>query len=957
MKKLNTQDMKKILILTISLVIMVIGCIFTKWWITIPVIIVIDCFLLNFDIKRKNGKLKITKKKKKKEGFRKKWKIFLLVILSFGAFILLSIIGFISYIIITTPDFDPNRLYKKDATIVYGTNGEIIAKLGAQNREKVTYEDLSEEFVNALVATEDSRFFQHNGFDLPRFLKASVGQLLGRNAGGASTLTMQVSKNNYTSTEASGIEGIIRKFRDIYISIFQIEKKYTKEEILEFYVNDPWLGSVAYGIEQAAQIYFGKSIKEVNLAEAAMLAGIFNAPSSLDPFKYPENCEARRKTVLYLMERHGYITAEERAAANLMTVDKLLTKKTSESESYSAFTDLLVEQIINLTGNDPYVVPMEIYSTMDKQIQADINDIMSGETFNWENDEVQAGISIIDVNTGAVVAIGNGRNRNERGYSFASDIKRQIGSTAKPLYDYGPGIEFNNWSTYHPFVDEQTTYSDGTPINNYDSKYDGLISLRYSLADSRNIPALKAFKSVKSTDIKKFVTSLGLSPEDYLHEAHAIGGYNGESPLTLSAAYAAFANGGYYTTPYTFTKLVYRETGKTYEYKPQKNSVMSKETAYMMTSLLKSQADHILKRYFSGALYGSKTGTTTYGAAEIKDFNIPKNAVMDKWVAAINTKYSIAVWYGYENIPPVNAEVRHFVTLSNANHARLFAAAAKKVFKGNEDWVKPKDVVEIAIEKDNYQELLASEFTPEDMIVKELYKVGTEPTEVSSRYDRLSNVTNLNATIDNYKLTLTWDPIPTPNAINNDYLRNYFNQVYSTDKMREKYYNERIAYNNANIGTLGYNVYTKDSNGNLTLLGFTSSNSYTYQITSTHPVTFVVKSVYSIFKANMSTGAELTENFSNIESPVNVSINGKNSVEIEVDTTFADELKPVIVLENLIDVTDKASIDTTITRKSDGATVKTITSLVPDEFTIVYNVKYKNQTYEVKKTVKVVEHS
>ena len=278
---------------------------------------------------------KFRSKNKKKTGSKNSkaknihWKNILKV------FIILCFVGFISLMVIVcaffymivkeAPKFDPERLYRKDASILYGDDGKIYAKLGEEKREKITYDEMSEVLIDAIVATEDSRFFQHNGFDLPRFLKASLGQLLGRDAGGASTITMQVSKNNFTSTEAEGWEGIKRKFTDIYISIFQIEKRYTKQQILEFYANSYNLGAGAWGVEQASQTYFGKSARDLNLAEAAMIAGLFQAPSLYNPYVNPELTKERQETVLYLMQRHGYITKEERDAAAKIPIESLLS--------------------------------------------------------------------------------------------------------------------------------------------------------------------------------------------------------------------------------------------------------------------------------------------------------------------------------------------------------------------------------------------------------------------------------------------------------------------------------------------------------------------------------------------------------------------------------------------------------------------------------------------------------
>ena len=223
---------------------------------------------------------KRVKKTKKKKGIFKK-----ILLLVFIFIILCFIVGglFIGYIIMTAGKFDPNKLYSKEASTLLDSNGDVYAKLGTEMRQKIEYGDMSEELVNAIIATEDSRFFEHNGFDLPRFLKASFGQALGQNAGGASTLTMQVSKNQFTSTTSHGLAGIKRKFTDIYIAMFQIEKKYSKEKILEFYANSYYLGSGCYGVEQASQTYFNKKAKDLNVSEAAMLAGMFQSPFSYDP--------------------------------------------------------------------------------------------------------------------------------------------------------------------------------------------------------------------------------------------------------------------------------------------------------------------------------------------------------------------------------------------------------------------------------------------------------------------------------------------------------------------------------------------------------------------------------------------------------------------------------------------------------------------------------------------------
>ena len=375
------KDKFNLLVLILSIVIFIIGIFVVGFLISFLVFIVINLFWVIpfFKWKKKLDDRKKVRKKNKEEILEEeadkisvaleersekmakkgqgkvkkkgKTKLSKKILLGFLIFFLICIIlgiVFFIYIAVTAGKFDPDKLYSKEASTLLDRDGEVFAKLGTQMRQKIEYEDMSEELVNAIVATEDSRFFEHNGFDLPRFMKASFGQLLGQNAGGASTLTMQVSKNQYTSAVSSGLPGIKRKFTDIYISMFQIEPNYSKEEILEFYANSYYLGSGAYGVEQAAETYFNKEAKDLNISEAAMIAGLFQSPVSYDPNINPEKTESRRLVVLSLMKRHGYITDEEYKIAKKMTVDKIVIKGRSAHQSnakYQSFIDRVATEV------------------------------------------------------------------------------------------------------------------------------------------------------------------------------------------------------------------------------------------------------------------------------------------------------------------------------------------------------------------------------------------------------------------------------------------------------------------------------------------------------------------------------------------------------------------------------------------------------------------------------------
>ena len=769
MKKIWKKNKKIIIAAFISLIILIVGTFLISF---IPTILLMLFIGMIYFL--------TTKKKKKKLNKIEIFKSFMIFCFSFAIFCLILGISFGAYIVATAPSFTEEKLYNKDATILYLANGEEFAKIGDEMRQKVTYDELSQSLIDAIIATEDSRFFQHSGVDLPRFLKASISQILGQGGGGASTLTMQVSKNAFTSTEDKGIEGIIRKFTDIYVSVFEIETHYTKEQIIEFYVNSNNLGGSNRGVEQASQDYFGKSASELNVAEAAMIAGLFQAPNAYNPYLYPDACEERRQTVLSLMLRHGYITEEEYNIAKELTVEKLLVNSSEEeaSELYDDFINTVVEEVIERTGNDPYTVPMKIYTTMDKDMQEVMTGVMNGTLYDWENDKVQAASVIVDVNTGEIKAVGGGRNRVAKGVNYATGVARQIGSTAKPLYDYGPGIEYNNWSTYTPFTDEPYAYSDGTTLKNWDGKYYNFQTLHDALKHSRNISAVKAFQQNNNDNVKEFVTNLGLSPDiadnGLIYETHALGGYEGETPLSLAAAYAAFSNGGYYIEPHTFTKIEYTETGDTYEVKPITRRAMSESTAYMITKILEDTSSYAIGRSVNGVNYAGKSGTNNLDSETIDKFDYPSNAIKDKWIASFNDSYAITVWYGYEELSK-----EHYMTVNNYNIKDVFKTIAESAYTERSTWEQPDSVVEVTVENELPTAMLASEFTPKSQKITAYFKKGFEPTETSTRYSQLENVTNLN--YDSNTSTLSWNPIATPDFIDTNYINNLFSQLYSDE--------------------------------------------------------------------------------------------------------------------------------------------------------------------------------
>lgn len=916
--------------------------------------------------KNVDSKLNETKKKYKKKKTGRFKNIALTTFMILAIVFVTCVLAFGLYIIFTAPDFDSTKLYNKEATVLYDKNGLELTRYGKENRVLVTYNDLPQVFVDALVATEDSRFFQHNGFDAARFTKASLGQAMGNSdAGGASTLTMQLVKNTYTSSEASGIRGIIRKFTDIYMAVFKIEKKYTKEEILEFYVNSQefGIGGTNYGsingVEQASQYYFGKSVSDLNLSEASLLVGLFNNPYLYNPYRNPEGCTNRRSVVLSLMVRHGYITEEQKIEAEKMSVSSLLKPATDNSKSnpYQAFIDYVIEEVRTRTGVNPFEVPMAIYTTLDTAMQDIVNDVTNGNGYEFLNEEDQLGIAITDVSNGALLAMSGGRGYTPLGLNRAK-VKRQPGSTAKPLFDYGPLIEYNNVSTVHQFFDEPYTYSTGQSINNWDAKYWGLSNLAAVLIDSRNIPALQAFQQVDKDKIAEFVHGLGIDYGDSLFEAMSIGGMStGISPIENSAAYAAFARGGYYIEPYSYSKIVYLESGKEEEYKYTKKRVMSEETAYMITNILSlggSSSYNVGGNIrVNNSDIAAKGGTTNINSADARGAGVPDYTTPDHWNVTYSTDYCIALWYGYDKLSP-----EHYLTSNTGTRGRkaLMQAIANKIYLPNKRFTRPEGVVEVVVERESIPLQLASEFTPGDLKMTALYKKGTEPTEVSNRFSTLDNPSNGKASVNGNTITLSWNGIANPKAIDTNSLTEYFAQGYG--QWAQKYYNQRVYYNNTHVGTLGYQVYLKNANGQLQSIGFANSNKFDYKVSSAGKYTFVVKSAYSIFKSNMSSGITIEANVTSISGGSNggdsssgnssttenlsISLNGGKTVCAEVGKPFIDINNPLKVSYGGKDVTKSAIIKSSSVDTGSKKTVK-----------LTYQVTYGGKSGSIDRTVNV----
>ncbi|MBR3116444.1 MAG: transglycosylase domain-containing protein [Bacilli bacterium] len=849
-----------------------------------------------------NNPNKKVKKKKKRRLLKFILNFFLVMIL----LLLVGIVIFAIYIVVEAPDFNPDNLYRAESSIIYDKDGNQLTKLGIEKRKKVNYDDLPQILIDAIVATEDSRYFQHNGFDLPRFAKASFGQIISKlthrgDPGGGSTLSMQVVKNNFTDVEQT----IKRKFTDIYLAIFKLEKNYSKEEIMEYYVNTPFLGNGSYGVEQACQSYFGKSVSDINLSEAAIIAGLFQAPSAYDPYRFPDATEERRETVLYLMKTHGYITEEEEKLANSIPVRKLVNSSNPEVQGneFQSFIDIVIDEVEEKTGKSPYTTGMKIYTTLDTGKQRVLNDIMNGNTWEWKDDLIQAGVGVIDTQTGAILAIGGGRGRTgERQYNYATMIEKQIGSTAKPIFDYGPAIEYNNFCESTPFNDAPYTYSSGAALKNWDFSFQGVETLKRALAESRNIPAVKAFQSVENSKIKEFVTNLGMTPEidseGKLHEAHALGAFTGTNPVQLAGAYAAFGNGGYFTKPYSVTKVEYIDTNKTVSLKGKKTKVMEDSTAYMITDTLV----YAVESYgnIGGTVWGvklaAKTGTTNLDSETIARYNFPSNAVNDMWTAGYTPELSIALWYGYDKL------VEGYYNVEGSVKNRLFRQIVDSLSNrdAKQTFDVPSSVVKVSVERETYPVAKPSANTPGDMIVTEYCRVGAEPTTVSPRYNQLENVSGLTSKVSDKTITLSWKEVSQPAFYSPENFKKYYEVLYA------QHIEEKLAEFQSNNGDFGYQIIERNnSTGAEREVTFVSGNSVNIN-RQPYDATYTVRTRYRNLDATASSGVsvDVEGNISTITvDPDNYTVKFSDGVDTETVSMSGSTATLANVSDN-ISVTD-----------------------------------------------------
>lgn len=596
---------------------------------------------------------------------------FIIVIICIGLLIGGAGIGIISQILANTPELNLNDFTGAESSKVYDANGDVITELGAYLRENVTYDDLPESIVDAFVAIEDSRYFTHSGFDLPRFTKAFIENLKTMSfSQGGSTFTMQLVKNTYFSIDdinASTVaeKSIDRKVQEIYLAL-RIETKFDKKDIFVKYLNKLNFGGNIRGVQKASLYYFGKNINDINLSEAALLAGIVNLPNKYNPYYYLDYATQRRNEVLDMMVYHGYITQDECDLAKVIKVEDLLvgeqnTYSRTESQ-YQSYVDAVIQEAQALTGKDPALNSMTIYTYMVPEVQDVIDSIQDGSAdIPFPDDLMQTAMISMDNRTGAIVGIGGGRNyEGARLLNRATSGYKQPGSAVKPFLSYALAFEHLYWSSQHVLTDRPYTYRGSSLVlKNFDGKYRGDVIIDQAFGESLNIPAIDTLQQVideiGKEKIVQYLNTIGFTKvtNENFDISYAIGGSTFETTvLEMAGAHAMIINGGVYNKPHTIQKIVLQDG--TVVYPEQQNvKVLSTGSAYLVSELMNYAVEgpyfnymQVLSRGRDYPVY-AKTGTSDW-AKDGLVFNIPRGAAKDKWMISSTTQYTNAVWVGYD---------------------------------------------------------------------------------------------------------------------------------------------------------------------------------------------------------------------------------------------------------------------------------------------------------------------
>ena len=654
---------------------------------------------------------------------------------------------YIIKIVVNNKEPEIKTTINNSSSIILDANGVNITTVNLINNNSVKFEDLPDVFINALISAEDARFFAHSGIDLQRIVSAFISNITSNSTQGASTLTQQLIKNIYLDSSKT----LERKLTEITMAL-NLENKMSKEDIFLAYANNIMFDGITMGVNNASLKLFSKPINNVNLAEAALLAGLVNAPSYYNPIRNPLNAKKRMDTVLNLMYRHNYITQAQLDNAKKVQISDLINiiDYKEETYPYQSYLDIVYKEVIDLTGHNPLTTPLIIETYLDTDLQTLVDTIQENEDSDivFTDNDQQIAIAVIDNKTGALIAASGGRNYSGQFlFNRATDMQNQPASTIKPILSYALAVEYLNWNSKQVVVDEPYTYpSTETNVNNVDFKYMGELLLEEAIGYSRNTTALKTLEEVISKagintviNYLKSINLLDVEPNQF-NLSYGLGAmYYGVSPVQLAGAYSMIARGGLYIKPYTIKKITKQDTNTVlYINESEEKRVLSEESAYIISDALKNAVDN---NYFNlgtakidNVEIHAKTGTSSFDEKLLKELNYPSDASKDIWFAGYSADYTTVTWSGFDY--PIKEKDNYFKSGNDSRKyipRKIFSKLMTYQAKKGEAIEIPSTITQVNIVKGtNY---LPDYYTPSGMIVKAYYKKGSEPEEIISPPD------------------------------------------------------------------------------------------------------------------------------------------------------------------------------------------------------------------------------
>ena len=659
--------------------------------------------------------------------------------------ILVAGVGLFAFYAKDAPNISRADLESGGSSGLYNTNGKFIMSLGTEKRLYVKDSKDLQLLKDAIVSVEDKRFYRDNlGIDPIRIVGSMLTNAKSKSiSAGGSTITQQLVKLTKFSTAASQ-RTLRRKAQEAWLAM-RVQREYSHDEILEFYINKVYMNYGNTGIGTAANFYYGKKIGDLDLAQTAMLAGMPNRPTVYNPYTYPEYAKYRRNIVLKAMLNNKKISQEQYDEARKESIKKGLKPHNQRKQSnLRKINDPYVKEAIaevRAKGFDPFRDNLKITINMDQKAQKKLYQLANNGQVPFTNDKMQIGASVVDPSNGHVVAILGGRHLPssvQLGLDRAVQTTRSTGSSIKPVLDYGPAIEYLNWSTAKMLDDSKYVYP-GTNVQLYDwdNKYDGMMTMRHAMEQSRNVPAVKTLREVGIKRAAKFAGKMDINVPKDSGLSVAIGA--NASSLQMAGAFSAFAAMGIYHKP-QFVSKIETPDGLTRNYDSEGIRVMSKSTAYMITDMLKG----VIKRgsgtnaQISGLHHAGKTGSVKYSEQDLARYPAYAATPKDSWFVGYTPSYSIGVWTGYDNLKDGT------ISGIGQQSAQLFYKNMMTYLmrnKENVDWQKPDSVIRAKIARNSNPPEVSS--TGE----WQLFVRGHSPIGIvddSSDYDEDDEKTNTN---------------------------------------------------------------------------------------------------------------------------------------------------------------------------------------------------------------------